>query len=197
TLKAMLGANVIMGETLRGHWEGNKFSEYPESSSDQQAVRQKGSESLPSMAQKWGSEFPKEFKSYNYPKELNQDDDDPLVYCDNGEKIKQDDVKDVALKTGVLVRDGGHFEAVFPKDVDAKNFCWEAQDLLARKLSGLIFETRLKELKPQEKDGKTIFVRQNENLLVSENVSIQPFDLPQFEDCQASGIEPAIEKCSH
>lgn len=98
-LRAMVGANALLGETLRV--------------------------ALPSLACQAGCSWVPAPSSESYP---GADPNDPLKDCD-------DPAADA--KTGILSRDGGHFEAQFASGADA--FSDVAGQLLRSKLPGLRF----------------------------------------------------------
>lgn len=124
-LRAMVGANTLLGETLRvelrallleghrsGHWR---------------TVRPTGA-------------FPA------------ADDNDPLglaaaQHRDEPERLRDDPARDA--EHGIVARDGGHFEACFDHDKDADAFARAAAELLHRQLPELRFEITIEESAPE------------------------------------------------
>ncbi|MBF0502800.1 MAG: hypothetical protein HQM09_21880 [Candidatus Riflebacteria bacterium] len=148
-------------------------------------------ESLPYLAQICKSQWPDNF-NFDIPISL---DADKSNLKDAG-GVPQDNVRTVALKTGVLVRDGGHFEAIFKSMEDAAEFVEKTGDLIARKLPGLLFDIRLKKLEWHQ--DKYCLKETGRSLRETEEKTIAGFgeqilDLPQFEDCEVTGMEPASE----
>ena len=200
-LKEMIGANTLLGETIRGVWSDKHKAFMNYSSSDESDEKQFikidvdnrdfDVDNLPALAQCCGSQFPKinkiaERDSYKELSRIisNNKKEDEFYYQDS----YQDDVINIAINTGILVRDGGHFEAIFSDEAKATKFMTLASGLLSRKLPGLILESRCKPL--NETEGKLKLDRsyKNEESFNSENI----FGLPQFEDCELSGKEPAV-----
>ena len=126
-LPVMVGANALMGETLRGVWNGEKFlDKVSVSASESLDVR-----SLPWLAQEPECKAELPSGAECAVTSLVPTEDDPLRTPDG---TYQDDVQQVAENTGVLTRDGGHFEAVFAGGAAGKQraegFIRRARELL-------------------------------------------------------------------
>jgi hypothetical protein len=96
---------------------------------------------------------------------------------------------------GILSREGGHFNVLFPNRADAESFAAEVRNLAARELPGLRVETRFKTIadsasRPADQ-GQPASNR--EEALVMTEASSQTVDLPHFQVCQASGDGPAAD----
>lgn len=180
-LGAMVGANAIMGETLRGAWDGKLFNRHVES--------------LPLLAQEakregpdrvWGLPPGADLKELEEPLQSKADD----WFRSGLDAPAQDDPYAVACTTGVLVRDGGHFRAVFPNADSAAMFCADARRLIARKLPGLRleFET-IKLVKDGENWKKTQASRAEPMIQGTASLGI-----PHATVCEYSGSEFASEK---
>lgn len=138
-------------------------------------------ESLPRLAQQCGSAWPEGLakpQPSRFPR-----NDDPVECAEHW----QDDVAAVAAKTGVLTRDGGHFEAVFPDEAKAREFLRRAHELIARQLPGARLEARLFRLEKSPSG----FQKPKEPVPLDAVNTQAVFDLPQAEICQLSGSEPA------
>jgi hypothetical protein len=169
-LPVMVGANARLGETLRGLWRGDLFADEPRS--------------LPALAQQCGARWPDQGTGER-PKGVVQSDD-PLIW----ENVWQDDVDAVARQTGVLTRDAGHFEAVFPDKDKAQEFMRQARELVAEYLPGVLLEVRLEKLTHHG----DIFHCEPAKLPGTVLGGIAILDFPQVEVCQYSGQEPASER---
>ncbi len=117
-LKSMIGANVILGETIRGHKDDFKGK-----------VPVNKCESLVQLAKSIGCELP---RGNDYPK-ITKHENDPL---------KEEDDPKRDFEHGILIRDGGRFKAVFPDDAKANEFIIEARKLLNKKLPGVRLEIK-------------------------------------------------------
>jgi len=167
-LRVMIGLNALLGQTLRGLWDARRceFVENPPS--------------LPRLAQLCGSRFS---ESTNLPNHLAQHlaprEEDRHAFRANGDY--QDDVLEVALRTGVLARDGGHFEALFPSESKARQFASKAAELLAEQLGQARYDLRIRRVNAPQAAS-----------LARRDTTV-PFDLPQAVVCEASGAEPACQ----
>lgn len=139
-LKAMIGANAMIGEMMRSV--------------------------LPQLASKHGAET---LQDYGAP---SADPHDPLM----------DDNPVELYKRGILVRDGGHFKAVFPDDDRAKAFQAAAAALLIERLPDMLFDIQCRRL---DDDPKTVGMRP---AAVEE---VQLIDLSVLQICQETGQEVA------
>lgn len=74
---------------------------------------------------------------------------------DTGQPWVADD-PDAAYRAGVLTRDGGHFQALFPNLDSASGFAHEAAALLAADLPGLLTELHLESWAPSPGDAKLV-----------------------------------------
>ena len=130
-LRAMVGANALLGETLRGRWDGAGFAREPAS--------------LPALAVEWGAAGVPELADPAF--ELRTGDREVFSLAGGtGEPAYQDDPHAVASRTGVLSRDGGHFEALFADGNAARGFAEAARRLLRARLPGLPFSLTTREL---------------------------------------------------
>lgn len=175
-LKTMIGANAILGETIRGVWQSKKRRFAPDP--DPTKIS-----SLPALAVWWGSGgFEDMLTKYKGSTPL-ASQEDPL----EGE----DDPTAVATTTGVLSRDGGHFEVLFQCPEKAKAFIMAAQALIAKTLPGVILDVTLNRIERQ--DDVYYQARDAEKLEQDENRA-DLFDLPQAMVCEISGMEPAAHR---
>lgn len=170
-LRVMIGANALIGETLRGLWTGSGFADDPAS--------------LPWLAQKCGAKWPT--THVRFPAIFEQNGD-PLVASrdSGGQSHWQDEVHKVA-QTGILTRDGGHFEALFARKEDAEKFIGRAAQLVGEKLPGVLVESRCSEICQREGVHAKREIPRAMETPCTENV----FDLALAEPCQWSGQEPA------
>lgn len=172
-LPVMVGANALLGETLRGRCrDGGGRLEF-----DLEVA------SLPLLAAGCNAQWPRGCDAAdNWPI---RGDEDPLV-----QGIWQDDVARVAKDTGVLSRDGGHFAAVFPAEEAAKSFLARAMELTGDRLPGVRVQARLKRISRGEAGWMAAEVGDGVGGSRRETV----LDLPQAEVCEYSGNEPASEE---
>ena len=118
-LKAMLGANVRLGETMRGFWDENK--------------KQYSKDCLARLVVEIGKYSPPaEFLS-----SVPVNPEDPLAIEDNPARDKY---------MGILTRDAGRFTAVLPGIHEANIFIDRARLLLAQKLPGVRCDFRMQSL---------------------------------------------------
>lgn len=173
-LNVMVGANALLGETLRGCWRRDRFDD--------------GIKSLGRLAQDNHSAWPAGIAVYAAEPDLSQD---PLQDGD-----WQDDVAAVAMHAGVLTRDGGHFEALFSNSNDATTFAGAASLLLQEQLPGVLASTAIQKL--SESNGRWHAVEQASRTEVDKPLSLargeSVFELAHAEVCQYSGAEPATER---
>lgn len=166
-LRAMVGANTLLGETLRGRVCKGPSLRFMDAEEH---------ESLPALVGQVRGGQP--FKA---PKELLEavkkapKPDQSLAHAG----VSQDDPGGVAVATGILSRDGGHFDVVFESPEQARSFAEQARDLLVRRLPGLAADIRWG---PFGDDDR------RERLPRPDSV---PLDLPQAETCQLSGNDVA------
>ncbi|MGH6814488.1 MAG: Cas10/Cmr2 second palm domain-containing protein [Hyphomicrobiaceae bacterium] len=128
---------------------------------------------LPQLAQRCGTAAPPP-PDGKFPS--TKVDHDPLF----AEDKPQDD-----LDKGIISRDGGHFEALFP--ADASDFVKEVSKLIADRLPGLGFDIRvipahLPDLGFIRVDGEKASKAEARDLV----------DLPHFQVCEFSGRGPAF-----
>lgn len=183
-LSVMVGANALMGETLRGVWTGEKFlDKVPLPGREPLDVR-----SLPWLAQECQAELPSGAKCQF--RALIATDEDPLKTRDG---TYQDDVQQVAERTGVLTRDGGHFEAVFAGGdagkQRAEEFIRRARELLHERIPGAALDIKLQELTPRG-DGYEL---DEANVLHLPASGASLLAVTQAHVCEYSGNEPASE----
>ncbi|HPC19743.1 MAG TPA: hypothetical protein PL039_06025 [Kiritimatiellia bacterium] len=113
-LKAMVGANTILGETLRGCWDAGAHGKYSPDSLAELAVRC-GASAPPGEPPQLPPALP----------------DDPLGEEDNPARD---------WDNGILARDGGRFIAAFADAGAAERFVQSARALLERKLPGAVVQ---------------------------------------------------------
>ena len=109
-LKDMLGANALLGETIRN--------------------------TLPLKVNGKGMKLDDEAILSQLPPVI---EDDPLNFVGQKSYLNKDDPA-LMFKDGILSRDGGHFSVVFAKETDADEFIENAEELLLKDLPGLLFE---------------------------------------------------------
>jgi hypothetical protein len=156
-LRDMLGANALIGETIRIH--------------------------LPEIALAAGL-VPihcSMVKSLNF-----QDYEDPLSEASGAgsSAIPLRDVPIELFKIGILSRDGGHFQALFKDREAARTFIEKAQATLAEKLPGLLYEITVFPEKETGKDDQKS--EKHDSQSETEFLEVDPFDLPQLQLCQES-----------
>ena len=178
-LSVMVGANALLGETLRGFWLGDRFD--PDIAS------------LPGLAEvlaeeggsEWLDGLPLGFSP------LFGAQQDPLRRKVDREEIWQDDVAKVARKTGVLSRDGGHFEALFRTREAAHCFVTRAWELIQRRLPGIMLQIRVAE---RQRDGESWRENKEQHGPATTRAGVSILDLPQARVCEVSGEGPASEE---
>lgn len=152
-LKAMLGANALVGQVMR--------DELPKLALNK-AVKLTWPEAI-AIAK-------------NLP-------EDPLGKADNPAEL---------YKQGILARDGGHFIAVFEDKAAAQAFLDEAEQTLAERLPGVLFEATLADFEPDaassnsQREAREIKARETHLL-----------DLPVLQVCEETGSGPASTKGKH
>jgi hypothetical protein len=162
-LRHMVGANVLLGEVMR--------LELP-------ALAIRCGASANAVPDDWLDMFPQ-------PSET--DNPDPLakVWRSND----RDEPRALAGR-GILVRDGGHFAALFRDGEPALRFQELAEALLQRELPGLMFEVSCVDLvAPLDPKAKRKESRQPR--LAQPRVLV---DLPVFEVCRYTGRHPAAAR---
>lgn len=158
-LRHMIGANVMIGEVMR--------------------------RALPALAIRCGAKPAGDsddwLSSFPQPPDGNRD---PLGLT----PWEQDrDEPQRIARRGVLVRDGGHFAAIFPGQSQSLRFQNLAMALIQRELPGLLFEVSHVDLEqPQEPKAKRKAPR-----LAQPRVLV---DLPVFEVCRFTGRAPAATR---
>lgn len=151
-LKAMLGANALVGQVMRSELtallgDRGKNLEWPNGLS------------LSSVA-------------------------DPLAAVQQATEHR-DDPRALFAK-GILARDGGRFIAVFSDFSGASAFRCVAEELLAHRLPGVLFDIEIMDF---DLDGTHSLGPQ-----VSRPMEYQVLDLPVLQVCQETGREPAAEE---
>lgn len=166
-LKAMIGANALLGEVIRGQLSEKTF---------------KGSQNLPQLATDF---LPKT----GIPQDLLQHrrlfdliEEDPL-------KDRDVDNPDWSYQNGVLARDGGHFCAVFLTEDEAKEFINAANRLIANRLPGILLTSTLSHLSPEEAGG----LQEKRVRVHSPKFGESILDAPQFQVCQIACQGPAFD----
>ena len=183
-LTIALGANVCLGEVGRGVLENensNRFSSSPTS--------------LPSLATDCGARFPggedltirllteleKVFGADDFSFIREEDDvPDPLVI---GEK-PQDRPLELAIETGILVRDASRIEAIFPNKDAAESFVEKSRCLLNLELPGVNLSAVITEISDSVETGGTS--ESNSWKIWPKYTSEIPFDLPDGVACEWS-----------
>ncbi|MCS7306402.1 MAG: hypothetical protein NZ602_15000 [Thermoguttaceae bacterium] len=179
-LPVMVGANAILGQMLRGLCRKDNTGKL---------TFDPNLPSLPWLAHQCGSQWPT-----NAPPPQNwpiANQKDPL-YDGN---TWQDNPAQVGPDTGVLIRDGGHFKAVFPAYQKAKDFLQQAEELIQTQLPGVLIDTRISRIfyqngQWQEEDPEAQ-TQQTQPWQESEPRGEDVFFVPQAEVCEYSGNEPA------
>jgi len=211
-LRAMIGANTLMGEVLRGCLlpDGKGFCSkvsrtkrgITESAKDAVPESELEVDNLPALAVRYGATMPTGVKK-RIPglfEHLTSDAQD--------RKLLHGDCDDPAAsyRHGVLVRDGGHLHAVFPNDQMATQFIGAARRLLAQRLPGLEANATMEPVVAI--DGHWIGWRDaRERLKQEQRESLErtielmecapfgagesPFSAPQFQVCEITGLGPA------
>jgi len=161
-LKAMLGANTILGETLTGSVSDLDTSQPSEQPS-------KPPENLVQLALSSGlalKEIPEDIKILFVADEY-YPDDNPLKFAEKG----------------IISRNGGHFSAFFSDKICAEDFVSKARMLIAEKLPGILIEATLHTFESIAAGEKGLRQAANHPAAVDE--------IPQFSSCSGSGNEPA------
>ncbi len=114
-LRAMLGANATLGQTIR--------LGLPE------LAKHCGARADPQTLEEMPARIP----------------DDPLLRAAVGLQggLQIDDPKGLYAAYGVLVRDGGHFIATFPEEEQARRFIEKATAFITEELPGILIEARI------------------------------------------------------
>jgi hypothetical protein len=179
-LKAMVGANVLLGETLRGLFNGQGF--------------QPGS--VPALAVDHGASWPASHAEAVVIDPVGASSLDPncdvLQWTDgNGKSIPQDDPFKIAQRTGVLIRDASRVQAIFPSREQAAGFTRAAELLLSDRLPRTRIEIRLEKLG----SGDATSAAEIDSARVTEGITL--FDVPHAVLCEVSGLEPASTCIRH
>ncbi|MBF0160057.1 MAG: hypothetical protein HQL58_11105 [Magnetococcales bacterium] len=148
-LKVMLGANALLGETMRYE--------------------------LPKLMNGRGCQLLWPEIDYDIA-------GDPLDNAPDAED--RDNPRDnpkALYEQGILARDGGHFIAVFSDEDKAKDFLKDAEQVLAEKLPGVLYDCKIESFEEKKTFNQP---KSCENHLLN---------LPVFQVCQETGKEPASE----
>jgi len=155
---------------------------------------------LPRLARKCGACLPQDFTPQFSPIP-----DDPLQMAADLDKWIGDDPV-TAYQHGILSRDGGHFQALFPTEEEADKFHRQAEAHIRRQLPGLRYEIRIESWQPAAEDrtltdawkdpqqikatrGKAAREAQDRQSSAQHSAALEtfdPLDLPQTV-CQLSG----------
>ena len=162
-LRHMIGANVMLGEVMR--------------------------RALPALAGRYGARSADGAKDWlsAFPQPARHDNPDPLAKT----RWEQDrDEPQRIASRGILVRDGGHFAALFPSDPQARRFQDAAGALIDRELPGLMFQiSRIDLGTDSHTDGTQ--KEQRPARLADRRVLM---DLPIFDVCRFTGRGPAATR---
>ncbi len=178
-LGVMVGANAILGETLRGRWHPEKNQESPFAAIPW---------SLPFLAKEQHACWPKGVEVEYKGADRGAD----VLFTNGNEGAWQDDVKEVALRTGILGRDGGRFTAVFPGEEQAINFTEAAQTLLSKRMPGVSLAIHLIRLRCE---GGVYYRDQEEGQAERRDSrsTTAVLDVPQAVICEYSGGDVASQ----
>jgi hypothetical protein len=211
-LKSMIGANTLLGEVLRGRLmpDLDGFVQNVRDSREKDAKdlikaesggagEELDADNLPALAVRCGAQIPADGHEKAVALLRGPESDDPL------EQGIDRDAPAAAYRCGVLVRDGGHFCAVFPDTQKAERFVAAALQCLARELPGLLVRPKIEPLVFLEewqewKDAQAkIDICSRDSIECALRLSnrrpgdagISPLAVPQFQICQVTGREPA------
>lgn len=166
-LKAMLGANAMIGEAMR-----NTLVELMDSCEEKIS-------------------WPEEIKQkLIWPEEIKLTcAQDPLAPDD---ELLKDDPKALFAK-GILARDGGHFIVLFPDETAADNYRKQAEQKLSELLPGVLFEIKIEPFFIDKTAKKSASDKDNDeqSRLVSSNEETALLQLPVLQICQETGSQPA------
>lgn len=202
-LKSMVGANTRMGEVLRGRLiqqdgqDKRRFVKQVQAGQSEpvaEGTPPEETDNLPALAVACGAQLPGDVKpdtlGLPHAVSIGQNDwDDPVSAYDQG----------------VLARDGGHLNAVFPGKDQAVEFVKRAQEMVGEKLPGLPIACRVYRL---HRNGgrwdyacKGLSGGQGRQWPTPEDLPEHgrpnhalPLDLPQFQVCEVAGLGPASEE---
>jgi len=178
-LKAMVGANVILGETTMGTKDDLEKDNHPEKLENmvQLAVANGGLSPVSSISEETKKLF----------SDSDLEDDSPIEFAEKG----------------IVSRHGGHFSAFFTSKEKAEEFESAARMMIAEKLPGAMVkcdifdEKQMKEKlverkrSDEEKQGESKGPKyKNDNPAFVQALA----EIPQFALCEGSGNEPASEK---
>ncbi len=163
-LRAMLGANSLLGETVRID--------------------------LPRIATESSAALPLELeKSIPVFEPL---PDDPLgdsPAASDGSGISLGDAPRELYRKGILVRDAGRFIGIFPDKEKAETFIRKAEAKLAERLPGVRYELRVERLEPESRTWVEASAAAS-----AVGPEIQIAELPVSQPCEESGVGAASEK---
>lgn len=145
-LRAMLGANALLGRSIR--IELTELARSCGAVADSRVVRQ-----MPGAAS-----------------------EDPLTQAllSSSQTALLDNPAGTYQSHGVLVRDGGHFKATFADTDTAGNFISQANELITERLPGLIMEARLDGEKRDQKRAEGTCLFHHPGFQVSHHLGNQP-----------------------
>lgn len=128
-----------------------------------------------------------------------KDDRDPLKPADNLKRTEVlDNPREVYREYGVLVRDGGHFIATFEQYEKAQDFVKEAIALITEKLPGILVQARINGQALQGQGKQTIYpgeaLFQHPSFQVSQHVGNQPAASKKTDNRFVSTNEAVIEE---
>lgn len=164
-LRAMLGANAALGQTIR--------------------VR------LPQIAKDCGAQADPE----TLAKMPRASPEDPLQHTPPliGNDLLADDPANLYQNYGVLVRDGGHFIATFPEPEQARRFIERTTACITQELPGILLEARLNGEKLAHPHlGESLF--QHPVFQVSQHLGNRPAESRGAKDAFVSAEEKQMEE---
>ena len=197
-LSIMLGANVMLGELVRGLWERDPDDSSKGRFFDQPTERPA---SLPALAVRCGSGFPRDadqeeewfqevWRERLGEKIIGTESHRQLCESDReadpirSGKVVQDDPFEIAIRTGVLVRDASRVEAVFPDEPSARHFLRSARDFLFGTVPEIDAACSL--WKVDGDDGSGTGVSDELDSIPMPEGSVATMDLPDAKTCELS-----------
>lgn len=173
-LKAMIGSNIILGETIRGARIENG---YITNSLPALAVYHNSPKAIEKLIDQIGQ------NTWNHCiQQLNKvsntlaSQDDVLIDEDNPASDFQN---------GVFIRDGGRFKAIFCTKKEAESFVSDAQQLITKKLPGILLDININPFGIEGGEKKDLEIQNGQ--------PHYPILMPFFGICEESGVEIASQ----